>query len=203
MVKAKQILDLPYLVRNVGNLPNPSAVASGTLIFVPDVGSGILIASESEMWVPVGPQILFRWNIDQSVSGTTLETTVAQPFTIPGGLLGANSQLRFSVSCGSVGSSSKTFRLKRGSDIFVSFSYGNTGNARTFEGQRRFAFKNSVSSQQTLAQGGTVSFGQGGSAIIGTSFSIDFSQTQTFVATLEQGVSTETITLRSLLMEWI
>jgi hypothetical protein len=125
----------------------PSIAPSGQIICVTDVGeNGSLWRGDGTKWIKLNAFVLYSNLTTVSLTGTTLETTLA---TIPikGGVLGVNGKLRFYI-LGTVTNSanSKIFRLRDASTSLWQVAHTTVVGVTS---QILFLNKNSESSQVT------------------------------------------------------
>ena len=125
----------------------PSVAPLGQVICITDIGeNGSLWRGDGTKWVKLNAFVLYSNLTTVSLTGTTLETTLA---TIPikGGVLGVNGKLRFYI-LGTVtnNANSKSFRLKHAATTLWQVAYTTASGVTA---QILFLNKNSESSQVT------------------------------------------------------
>lgn len=155
----------------------PSVAPLGQIICVTDVGeNGSLWRGNGTKWVKLNAFVLYSNLTTTSLTGTTLETTLA---TIPikGGVLGANGKLRFYI-LGTVtnNANSKSFRLKHAATTLWQVGYTTTAGVTA---QILFLNKNSESSQVTALFNTAILSGSAATAVTPSAIdtSADFSLT--------------------------
>lgn len=96
------------------NKPAASAVPFGTQIRITDFGvaPGIIVVSDGVNWTPDGLQLLGRGNVQQNLTGTLAETTLAT-VSVPAGLMLTNGGLLIASTWTNTNSANNKFpRMK-------------------------------------------------------------------------------------------
>ena len=175
----------------------PSVAPSGQIICVTDIGeNGSLWRGNGTKWVKLNAFVLYSNLTTASLTGTTLETTLA---TIPikGGVLGVNGKLRFYI-LGTVTNNAnpKSFRLKHASTTLWQVAhYAAVG----VTSQILFLNKNSESSQVTSLFN---SSGLGGStSTVVTPSAIDTSADFSLTLTGQLADSADSISVTAIFVE--
>ena len=157
----------------------PATAPLGQIICITDVGeNGSLWRGNGTKWIKLNAFVLYSNLTTTSLTGTTIETTLA---TIPikGGVLGENGKIRFYI-LGTVTNSAnnKSFRLKHAATTLWQIAYT---TAVGVTAQILFFNKNSESSQVTSLYNSSILSGSASTAVTPSSIatSADFSLTIT------------------------
>ena len=157
----------------------PATAPLGQIICITDVGeNGSLWRGNGTKWIKLNAFVLYSNLTTTSLTGTTIETTLA---TIPikGGVLGENGKIRFYI-LGTVTNSAntKSFRLKHAATTLWQVAYTTVVGVTA---QILFFNKNSESSQVTSLYNSSILSGSASTSVTPSSIatSADFSLTIT------------------------